>query len=167
MAERDEAAAPKRPARIDWRYTETRRRTFLRVLAETYDPELACEAGNLSWPQVCELRVRHPDFAAQFDEVIAAGYDRLEAMLLRQAGVGKGAAIDPVLAQALIKQRRMGKPEAAAGAKTAAGRQNREQLIRSIMEKVVPLKAAQSRGSGLDAGEGRAGRIGAAAERAG
>lgn len=151
MAE-DEAGSGRRRRRIDWRHTGTRRKNFLRVLAETYDVEAACAAGPLSWPEVCELRVRYPDFAARFDEVIAAGYDRLEATLLRRAGVGGGAAGDLTLAQALLKQRRTGKADSTAGARKAAAPPSREQLIQSIMDKVAPLKAARARGSERDGG---------------
>lgn len=138
-------------AGIDWRYTETRRRDFLRTLAETYDVEAALAAGRLTWPQVCELRVRHPDFAVRFEEVIAAGYDRLEAMLLRASGVGAGAKPDQALAQALIKLRRTGRAETARGGRRSfaapASGADREKMIQSILDKMGPLKSAAAGGA--------------------
>jgi hypothetical protein len=135
--------------RIDWRYTETRRRKFLRVLAETYDMEAALTAGRLTWPEVCELRARHPEFAAQFEQVIAAGYDRLEALLLRESGLGRGGQIDLALAQALLKQRRAAKVEAAAG---RAGRgipePTRSQKVNHIIKQFELLRAGQGQGQG-------------------
>jgi len=145
--------------RIDWRYTRTRRKNFLRVLAETYDVEAALTAGKLTWPQVCELRVRHPEFAVRFEEVIAAGYDRLEAALLRRAGAALGAEAadkgDAALATALLKQRRALKDAApaarrAGGAQPASDKgatQRRMELIRPIMGEFTSLQA-QVRGKG-------------------
>jgi hypothetical protein len=130
--------------RIDWRYTATRRRKFLRKLAETYDVEAALGEAELSWAEVCELRVLHPEFAARFEEVIVAGYDRLEAMLLREAGIGAAAKADPALAQALIKLRRTS--PARAGRAGKAG-EDREAMIQSIMKMVTPLKAAAAGGA--------------------
>jgi hypothetical protein len=137
---------------LDLRWTKKRREVFLQVLAQTYNPDKACEQAGLTWFQMCELRVRHPDFAIRFDEVIAAGYDRLETKLLREAGVGSGAKVDPALAQALLKQRRAGKADAGAGARKGAAPQSREQLIQSIMDKLAPLKAARAREMRRDGG---------------
>lgn len=142
------------PDNLDWRYTETRRRDFVRVLAESYDTEAALAAAALSWPQVCELRARHPDFAERIEEVIAAGYDRLEAALLRHAGLG--GTIDPALAQAMLKQRRMGKAEASVAQRRAKGpAPSQRQMIKTILDELDPLKAA-ARGGMLN-GRGEAG----------
>jgi hypothetical protein len=139
--------------KIDWRYTETRRRVFLRVLAETYDVEAALEAGRLTWPQVCELRARYSAFALRFEEVIAAGYDRLEAMLLREAGIGAGAKADAALAQALLKQRRAARAEAARPSRAAARHAARNKHLGAIMGEFETLRAGQKQGSGA-IGEG-------------
>ena len=144
--------------RIDWRYTETRRKKFIEKLAETYDVEAALEHANLTWPQVCELRVRHPDFAARFEEVIVAGYDRIEAMLLKRAGIGGDGEVDLALAQALLKQRRSMRADASAGAARRAIKPGaRSEAIQSIMNEFELLRAGQGRG-GLSNGKGLGGR---------
>jgi hypothetical protein len=151
---------------IDWRYTETRRRKFIAKLAETYDVEASLEHAVLTWPQVCELRVRHPGFAARFEEVIAAGYDRIEAMLLKRAGVGGGGGGggegDLAIAQALLKQRRSMRADAGAGAaKRAVKPGARSDAIDSIMNEFAMLRAGQRKGQeqGRDAnGMGSRGR---------
>ena len=138
--------------KIDWRYTETRRRDFLRVLAETYDMEAALAAGRLTWPQVCELRGRHPEFAERFEQVIAAGYDRLEALLLRQSGLGQGGQIDLVLAQALLKQRRAAKAEGTVGrARRGSAEAARSRNVNHIIKQFELLRAGQGQGGKADA----------------
>jgi hypothetical protein len=133
--------------KIDWRYTATRRTVFLTVLADTYDVEAALAEARLTWPEVCELRSRHPDFASRFEEVIVAGYDRVEAMLLRRTGIGRGGKIDLALAQALLKQRRSMRADATAGAAKRAGpRAARSEAIKSIMSEFELLRAGQARG---------------------
>lgn len=159
--------------RFDWRHTGTKRRKFLQALAETYDVEKALAEGKLTWAQVCELRVRHPDFAVRFDEVIDAGYDRLEAMLLRAAGVGEGATPDPAAAQALIKLRRSGREAMSRGA-PARGRGGRNARLEpgaddrarvdKVLAKLAPLQAAAAGGAyGGSGGGGGSGVEGAAA----
>jgi len=153
----------KEKKRVDLRYTQTRRRKFITELATSYDPEAACEEAGLDWPTVCRLRVLHPEFAAEWDEVIAAGYDRLELLLLRQAGAGREAASgksEHELAAALLKQRRALKIDKqmgvrSAGAAAAAGRRrgarSQEQMLRAVKEQLEPLRAiAAARGSSAD-----------------
>ncbi|HZG41342.1 MAG TPA: hypothetical protein VEY93_00180 [Longimicrobium sp.] len=155
-----------RSGKIDWRHTNSRRRDFIRVLAETYDVEAALEAGRLSWSEVCELRVRHPDFAARFEDVIVAGYDRIEAMLLKRSGVGGDGKGDLALAQALLKQRRSMRADASAGAAKRAGpRAARSEAIKNIMSEVGLLRAGQRRGRDGNGKEGR-GKLASAAGRA-
>ena len=149
-------AARSRRGRLDWRYTETRRRKFLRVLAETYDVAAALAEARLTWPQVCELRVRHPDFAARFEEVIAAGYDRIEAMLLREAGAGTGRIAKEPLAQALLKQRRALRSEAPRGRTMPA--KERAAMIKATIDMMGRACApAEGRNGNGSAGAGRAG----------
>ena len=150
-----------RPARVDLRYTKTRRREFLRVLAETYNPDRACAAARLTWPDICELRSLYPDFAARFDEVIAAGYDRLEAMLLRLSGIGGDGKPDLALAQALLKQRRAMKSGAPPGRPVPI--RERAAMIKTLLDGMgLPSPAAGRRadgaGSGGGAGAARGGR---------
>ena len=156
-----EAGAGAKRKRIDWRATGGIRKRFIACLAATYDVEAACAAAGVEWPIICELRVRHPDFAAAFEEVIAAGYDRLEAMLLRRAGAAlaeaEGAG-DVQLATNLLKQRRSLKAEPQGmrpgrrpGSRTAPARgADRKQLIQSIMNALAPPGAASTRGDGED-----------------
>jgi hypothetical protein len=130
--------------KIDWRHTKTRRGKFLRVLAETYDVEEALTQARLTWPEVCELRVRYPEFADRFEQVIAAGYDRLEALLLREAGLGRGGTIDLPLAQAMLKQRRAARVEAAAGrTRRAAQPATRSEKVNEIVKQFELLRAGQ------------------------
>jgi phage protein D len=130
--------------KINWRYTETRRRNFLRVLAETYDMEAALTEGRLTWPEVCELRARHPEFAERFEQVIAAGYDRIEALLLRESGLGRGGQIDLALAQALLKQRRAAKVEAtAARGRRGSAETARSRNVNHIIKQFELLRAGQ------------------------
>jgi hypothetical protein len=133
--------------KIDLRWTTGLRKKFIRLLAETYDVEAACAETGLSWPDICTLRVKHPDFAAAFDEVIAAGYDRLEAKLLREAGVGRDE-VNPVLGRELLKQRRAANAERAAR-RSGPARPPRAQTIRAILDTVAPLREAAMTGSGM------------------
>lgn len=141
--------------RRDLRWTEKRRRRFVRVLAESYDNDAALAAADLTWPEVCELRVRHPDFAARIDEVIVAGFDRLEAALLRVAAAALAAERpDIALVQAVMKLRRPVRGPAAPGLGSAADRAERERRVKRLMDKVAQLHAAQAGGRG-DGANGR------------
>lgn len=142
----------RRPARR-LRYTAWRRRLFVEVLAQGYDTDAALAAAGLSWPEVCALRVRHPDFAAQIDEVIVAGFDRLEAALLRVAAAALAAEKpDVALAQAVMKLRRPARavtaPASVSAKQAAADRAEREKRVRQLMDNVAQLHAAQARGRG-------------------
>ncbi|HEY0114671.1 MAG TPA: hypothetical protein VGB54_03015 [Allosphingosinicella sp.] len=166
MAEGGKQGPGRRWGKFDWRCTKTRREEFLRVLAETYQTGEALAAAGLTWPQACELRARHPDFAVRWEEVIAAGYDRLEAMLLRHAGLGSGAKLDPALGQALLKQRRAMKAEPRRPRRTAigkSGRRHKQALIGKILDTVAPFEAGAGEGRKNGRGSGAAGAGGAAA----
>ena len=140
------------------RWTEKRRKLFVRVLAESYDTDAALKAADLSWPDVCELRVRHPDFAARIDEVIVAGFDRLEAALLRVAAAALAAEKpDIALVQAVMKLRRPARTAAVPAKENATDRAAREQRVRRLMDKVAQLHAAQARGRGDGADDDRPG----------
>lgn len=139
----DEAgAAPRR--RIDLRWTKRRKQRFLERLAETYDMDAACAAAGLDWPTMCRLRGDDAEFAARWEAVIASGYDRIEAMLLRRAGAGLGDGAradeaDVALARELLRQRggrKTGDP-AAPRRTVARPSPNREQAIASIMGKLT------------------------------
>ncbi len=152
-----EEAEPKpksKPKRLDWRFPQIRRRRqFIDALAGSYDPEVACATSGLDWPAVCRLRRLYPEFAAEFDEVIAAGYDRLEMQLLRQAGAGAAGTGDKAgreLAAALLKQRRALRSEKEAALRRVAGAsaggrgsaRSREQLVQAVKAQLAPLRAA-------------------------
>lgn len=166
MAEDDEEKK-----KADLRWTTGKRKQFIAKLAATYDVEAACAAAGLEWPDVCVLRVRHPEFAAAFEAVIAAGYDRLEAMLLRTAGAALAAGDgggDVTLAANLLRQRRAIKTERANAVRpSAADAARKQELVSSIMSRLAPLQAAGARGNygtgdrALTAGAGgAAGRVG-------
>ena len=111
--------------------------------------------SDLSWPEVCELRVRYPEFAARIDEVIVAGFDRLEAALLRVAATALAAEKpDMALVQAVMKLRRPARAALAPVEENAADRAAREKRIRTIMDKVAQLHAAQAGRRGNGPGEG-------------
>ena len=150
---------PTRRRRIDLRHTKGRKQRFLDALAATYDMDAACAAAELDWPTICKLRARDPLFAADWAATIAAGYDRLEAMLLRRAGAGAAQADDAVdltLARELLRQRGTGRVGGAgkAGADKAGpmAAKDREQVIGSIMSKVAARRAART-GNGAEAKE--------------
>lgn len=144
------------PRRRDLRWTEKSRKRFVRVLAESYDNDAAMAAADLTWPEVCELRVRHPDFAARIDEVIVAGFDRLEAALLRVAAAALAAEKpDMALVQAVMKLRRPVRSGAAPGPGNAADRAERERRVKRLMDKVAQLHAAQAGGRADGANDGR------------
>lgn len=151
-------ASTTRPKRIDLRCTKGRKQRFLDRLAATYDMDAACAAAELDWPTICKLRARDPVFAADWAAVIAAGYDRLEAMLLRRAGAGAAQGdepADPALARELLRQRGAGR---AGGGKAGVDKarptapRDREQVIGSIMSKVAARRAART-GNGTEANE--------------
>lgn len=148
----DGAAGPSatRPRRIDLRWTKGRKQRFLDALSATYDMEAACAAAGLDWPTICKLRARDPLFAADWAAVMAVGYDRLEAMLLRRAGAGTAPpdeGADLTLARELLRQRGTGR---ASGTKASAEKarpvapKDREQIIGSIMSKVAARRAART-----------------------
>jgi hypothetical protein len=159
MDEKDGGAAPApvvapapRRRRIDLRHTKRRKERFLTTLAETYDVGAACAAAGLDWAIMCRLRADDPDFAARWEAVIAAGYDRLEAMLLCRAGAGREEG-DVTLARELLRQRAGRKSEA--GARRAAPKPpNREKMIADVMEKLTapPRCAAEPGNAGYGHG---------------
>lgn len=102
MAEALKLTLAQRRERVRW--SRRRKQAFLATLAETCDIEAACAAAILDWIGMSQIRAMDPQFAADWDAVIAAHYARLETMLLKQAGAA-GGKIDPALARELLKQR--------------------------------------------------------------
>lgn len=140
---------PKRK-KIDWRWTNTIRKDFIRGLAETYDVDRALAEAQVAWTDICRLRSMYPRFAAEIEEVIAAGYDRLEIGVLRQAGAAMNAtpsAADLALARELLKQRRAIKaPAASAAATRKAAGADKEAQVQAIMARLAPLRPPPTRG---------------------
>ncbi len=134
---------PPRRLRLCW--TKRRKRRFLTRLAETYDMDAACAAAGLDWATICRLRAADPAFAAEWAAVIAAGYDRLEVLLLRRAGAARAAdsragedGIDAALARELLKQRAGRKGDAPAmPARPAADPRPRHERIEALMRKLT------------------------------
>ena len=154
----DEGGGGKKAKRRCLRWTERKRKLFVRVLAESYDTDAALKAADLSWPEVCELRVRHPDFAARIDAVIVAGFDRLEAAMLRVAAAALAAEKpDIALVQAVMQLRRPARAAAVPVKENAADRAEREQRVRRLMDKVAQLHAAQAKGRSDGADDDRPG----------
>lgn len=87
------------------RYSKRRKQRFLITLADTCDIDEACAAADLDWIGICQLQAMDPQFKADWDAVIAAHYARLETIVLKEAGVGCGGAINVTLARDLLKQR--------------------------------------------------------------
>lgn len=66
-------------------WTKAKREHFLIELAVTCNVGIAAERAGMNNTTVYRLRKRDADFAAQWREALQAGYDRLEAALLRRA----------------------------------------------------------------------------------
>ena len=66
-------------------WTKARRAAFLKALAETCNVKLSTERAGMGHTSVYAVRHRDPAFARLWDEALAIGYDRLEAMLLQRA----------------------------------------------------------------------------------
>ena len=165
---RSEASAARECRRLRMRNPEERKRLFLDHLAETYDVDGACAAAGLPWIDMCQLRDEDPDFAAEWERVIAAGYERIEIMLLQlggAAGAADGTEPDLAIARELVKQRRWRRPGTAAG----APKPNKEREIMAILRRLGGIRAARARkddGHATDAAmAGLAGSAGKPARR--
>jgi hypothetical protein len=139
---RSEASAARERRRQKMRCPEERKRLFLDHLAETYDVDGACAAAGLPWIDMCQLRDEDPDFAAEWERVIAAGYERIEIMLLQiggAAGPADEAKPDLAIARELVKQRasRRRRPGTAAG----APKPNKEREIMAILRRLGGIRA--------------------------
>lgn len=158
--------APKKRRRVDLRWVKGRKQRFLDALAATYDMDAACAAAGLDWPTMCRLRSIDPEFAARWEAVIAAGYDRIEAMLLRQAGAGASAGPDKAdlaLARDLLRHRAAVRKEAAArgkGRPAPSRRPDREAMIASILGKEKARRVAAARSKDEANGSACAGTTG-------
>lgn len=135
MAESVKLTARQRRERVRW--CRARKRAFLATLAETCDIDEACAAATLDWIGITQLSAMDPQFAADWDAVIAAGYARLEAMLLKRAGAAGAEDADLALARELLKQR--GAATARKGAAPATKpppKRSRDEIVASLMSKI-------------------------------
>src|SRR3546814_16815097 len=73
-------------------WTKARRGVFLAELAQSCNVARAHEAAGMGRASAYLLRRRDPAFAAQWQQALEAGYERLELALLRRA---RGAVGDP------------------------------------------------------------------------
>lgn len=157
---RSEASAARERRRQRMRCPKERKRRFLDHLAETYDVDGACAAAWLCWIDMCQLRDEEPDFAAKWDRIIAAGYERIEIMLLRLGGAAGGEqelAPDIAVARELVKRRAVRRARPGA----AAPKPNKEREIAAIMRRLGAIGPANDRKDDADeAGAAVAGLVG-------
>ena len=166
---RSEASAARERRRLRKRDPGAAKRDFLDHLAQTYDVDGACAAAGLLWIDMCELRDEDPDFAAKWDRIRAAGYERIEIMLLRLGGAA-GAADekepDLAIARELVKQRASRLRRRGAGA--GAPKPNKEREIGAILRRLGAIRASRNKKDDGDATDaamaGLAERPGMAAE---
>lgn len=126
----------RRPARAKQRFCEH--------LAATYDADGACAAAGLCWIDMCTLRDEDPVFAAAWERIRAAGYERIEIMLLQlggAAGPATGMKPDLAVARELAKQRGARRRQPAGGAGTP--KPNKEREIAAIMRRLGAIRAAR------------------------
>lgn len=141
----------RKPQQRGW--TARKRAIFLDHLAATCNVTASAKAAGLHWSGAYALRRRDPEFAAQWKAALAAGYDRLEAMLIERAsGTGPlpesgedappppdARAMDPQLAMHLLKLHRSsvrGQPRSGG----TLHRASREEMIRKLMQLLSALK---------------------------
>lgn len=145
MAEALKLTLAQRRERVRW--AKRRKQRFLAALADTCDMDEACGAADLDWIGICQLQAMDPQFAADWDAVIAAHYARLETMMLKEAGVG-GGEVNPALARELLKQR-----GAAAAARKGPARKPIpppaiEASVESLMARIAKLPPDRTRYDG-------------------
>lgn len=88
--------------------TRAKRERFLAVLGETCNVRRAAKAAEVEATSFYRLRRNDPAFAAEWDQAMADGYERLESVLLSRAlGEGDPAeeGIDAHLAAKLLGRR--------------------------------------------------------------
>lgn len=136
---RSEAGAARQRRLEKMRYPAERKRRFLEHLWETFDVDSACVAARVTWRDMCALRDEDPEFAAEWERVIAAGYERIEIMLLQlggAAGAVDGREPDLAIARELVKQRGPRRRRRGGGGIEGPPKPDREREIASIMRKL-------------------------------
>jgi hypothetical protein len=71
------------------RFTIKKQQRFLDALAHSCNVALSAEYADVSTFTVYQHRLRDPAFRALWQEAIAAGYDRLEGLLLEHGGAAQ------------------------------------------------------------------------------
>jgi hypothetical protein len=146
----------RKPQERGW--TTRKRAIFLDHLAATCNVTASAAAAGLHWSGAYALRRRDTEFAAQWKAALAAGYARLEAMLIERATgtgplpeAGEDAApppdardMDPELALSLLKMHRAGvKGRARSGGRLS--RASREETIRKLAKLLSALKRRRAK----------------------
>lgn len=116
MANGDESIGRGKTGRVQVRrtrkngWTGARRAAFLDHLAASCNVARSAEAAGMKGDSAYALRRKDPDFAEAWNAALAAGYARLEGMLIERAAGGPsdpGApAIDSELALSLLRHHR-------------------------------------------------------------
>lgn len=75
------------------RFTRKKQQRFLDALAHTCNVVVSAGHAGVSTVTVYQHRLRDPAFRARWQEAIAAGYDRLEGLLLEHGGAAQ--PLDP------------------------------------------------------------------------
>lgn len=134
------------------RFPDERKRRFLDHFWATLDVDGACAAAGVSWRDMCSLRDEDPDFAADWERAIEAGYERAEIMLLRRAGGAPATAdeADIELARELIKLRASRKGSRRSGANR--DKPSRERRLLSVMNKIRAMRPRAEKDDGNETG---------------
>lgn len=77
-------------------FSAVKRRRFAEAMAAKCDVRLASAVAGMSPDTIYQARIDDPIFAAQWDAILASGYDRLEAEALRYALGRMSVALDPL-----------------------------------------------------------------------
>jgi hypothetical protein len=133
------------PVTAGW--TSAARAAFLDHIAMTGDAEAAAEAVGLPVAGAYALRRRDARFAGQWHKALSAGYDRIEAAVMRRAlGIAPAAGqgeVDLATAMMLL-DRRGGGGETPATAKDRAAERKRTEAELSRLLKTFGKRAGSA-----------------------
>lgn len=160
------------------RLTGDARETFLSHLAATAHVERSAEVAGFGVWAAYDLRRRDPAFAHEWRMALLAGYDRIEAALIRRAlGLtdhapvidaeaigrpGEAGELDVSLAISLLYRRRPMVERAFVDAKAEAFRASRDAAAETLLAK-LDAYAKRSNGAAAAPGEPAANRPGGTA----
>lgn len=164
LVQRGERVQKRRPSTN--RFTANKQQRFLDALAHTCNVAVSADHADVSTVTVYQHRLRDPAFRARWQEAIAAGYDRLEGLLLEHGGAAqpldppdgeRAAEADPRpfdfdRALTLLRQyqaRREGKPTGGAR-RNATREETNAALLRAIegVRRRIEREAERSDGRG-------------------